>query len=51
MSNIPYKKLQKVGPGGMKCPCCTDNAHKKINEHTFYNRRLRKILKHLLKRW
>lgn len=50
MSTFNFKKLQHIGPGGIKCPCCTDNAHKRINEHTFYNRKVRKILRNLLKK-
>lgn len=34
-----------IGPGGIKCSCCTDNAHKRISEKTFYNRKSRKKLK------
>ena len=34
-----------IGPGGLKCSCCTDNAHKRVSEKTFYNRKSRKKLK------
>lgn len=39
-----------IGPGGIKCPCCTDNAHKRINAKKFYNKRGRKLLKKALKK-
>jgi len=34
-----------LGPGGINCPCCTDNPHKRVSEKTFYNRKARKKLK------
>lgn len=38
MSAKHYKHAEKIGPGGMKCPCCTigkPSTHKRINNRKF----------------
>jgi hypothetical protein len=30
-----YKFFHKIGPGGIKCPCCADKSSKKIANRKF----------------
>lgn len=50
MDIFKEKCLSKLGPGGFKCHCCTYLSNKKGHKDKSFNRRIRRILKHLLKK-
>lgn len=38
MNTKTYKFLERVGPGGIRCPCCTKgkpSEHKRLNNRRF----------------
>lgn len=50
MDAYKSKMMKRIGPGGLKCPCCNISRGKLKNSHVGKNNSLNKLARTLLKR-